>query len=117
MARAVTGLDAYLADVKFRPLNRKIFSSVTGEALAPGADLRRLLVRQVLEPVRFAQGLGGMDGADLLIEVGPGQVLSALAKTISARTPVIPLETDGDSVRGVLNAVAAAYVLGMPVRH
>jgi enediyne polyketide synthase len=117
MARVADEFGAYLADVKFRPLTRTVFSSVTGEALEPAADLQRLLIRQILEPVRFAQGLAQMAGTDMLVEVGPGRVLSALAATISARTPVIPLETDGISLRGVLNAVAAAYVLGAPVRH
>ncbi|HEX8007546.1 MAG TPA: acyltransferase domain-containing protein, partial [Trebonia sp.] len=117
MAGVAAKFDAHLADVKFRPLARTVISSVTGEALEPGADPRRLLVRQILEPVRFAQGLARLAAADLLVEVGPGRVLSALAAAISARTPVIPLETDGNSLRGVLNAVAAAYVLGVPVRH
>ena len=117
MSRVAAEFGAYLANVKFRPLTRTVFSSVTGEALEPDADLRPLLVGQILEPVRFAQGLGRMASADMLVEVGPSRVLSALAATISVRTPVIPLETDGNSLRGVLNAVAAAYVLGTPVRH
>jgi enediyne polyketide synthase len=117
MARVAAEFGNYLAEVTFRPLTRTVFSSVTGEALEPGTDLRRLLVRHILEPVHFAQGLGRMAGADLLVEVGPGRVLSALAAAISPGTPVIPLETDGNSLRGVLSAVAAAYVLGAPVRH
>ena len=117
MTRVAAEFGAYLVDAKFRPLTRTVFSSVTGDALEPGADLRRLLVRQILEPVRFAQGLGRIADADMLVEVGPGRVLSALAATISTGTPVIPLETDGNSLRGVLNAVATAYVLGAPVHH
>jgi enediyne polyketide synthase len=126
MARAAEGFAAYLTETKFRPLTRTVFSTVTGEALEPGADLQQLLVRQILEPVRFAQGVGHMSGADLLVEVGPGQVLSALAASACAanvsagaarRPTVIPLETDGNSLRGVLSVVAAAYVLGVPVRH
>lgn len=117
MARVASGFDDCLADVRFHPLIRTVFSSVTGETLEPSADLRRLLVRQILEPVRFAQGLSRMADADLLIEVGPGRILSTIAATINARTPVIPLETDGTSLRGLLSAVAAAYVLGAAVRH
>ena len=54
--------------------------------------------------------------ADLLIEVGPGRVLSGLAAGIAPDVPVIPLDTDGASLAGVLSAAAAAYVLGAPVR-
>jgi enediyne polyketide synthase len=117
MTQAADAFGAHLAGVQFRSLTRTVFSSVTGETLEPGADLRRLLVRQILEPVRFAQGLGGMADADMLVEVGPGRVLSALAAPIVPHAPVVPLETDGNSLRGVLSAVAAAYVLGAPVDH
>jgi enediyne polyketide synthase len=44
-------------------------------------------------------------------------VLSGLAARISPDTPVIPLSTDSPSLSGVLCAAAAAYVLGMGVRH
>jgi hypothetical protein len=44
-------------------------------------------------------------------------VLSGLAARIAPDTPVIPLSTDGPSLSGVLSAAAAAWVLGMRVRH
>ena len=55
--------------------------------------------------------------ADLLIEVGPGRVLSRLAARIAPDVPVVALDTDGPSLSGVLSAAAAAYVLGATVRH
>jgi enediyne polyketide synthase len=91
---------------------------VTGDVLAQGTDLRQLLVRQLCEPVRFSQALARMVAdVSLLIEVGPGKVLSGLAARNCPDVPVIPLATDGASVDGVLCAAAAAYVLGAPVRH
>src|SRR5512146_3238235 len=54
--------------------------------------------------------------ADLLIEVGPGHVLSALAADIAPQVPVIAMETDSESLAGLLSAVAGAYVLGAPVQ-
>lgn len=120
MARVAEAFAALLAGVRFRPLTREVFSTVTGDALEPGADLRDLLVRQILAPVRFAQGAAPMADADLLVEVGPGRVLSALAAAIfpaaAGRPAIVPLETDGNSLRGVLTVVAAAYVLGGSVR-
>ena len=118
VAPAAAGLDTYLAGRPFRPLARRVHSTVTGDVLPADADLRQILVRQVREPVRFSQALGGMaPRADLLIEVGPGRVLSGLAARITPDTPVIALSTDGPSLTGVVSAAAAAYVLGMPVRH
>ena len=118
VAPAAAGLDAYLAGCRFRPLARRVLSTVTGDVLPAGADLRQLMVRQVREPVRFSEALGRMaEGADLLIEVGPGRVLSGLAAAITPGIPVIPLVTDGASLSGLLSAAAAAYVLGAAVRH
>ena len=117
VAPAAEGLDRYLADRPFQPLTRCVLSTVTGDALPAGTDLRGLLVRQVREPVRFSEALGRMAAdVDLLIEVGPGRVLSRLAAGIAPDVPVIPLDTDGASLAGVLSAAASAYVLGAPVR-
>ncbi len=118
VAPAATKLDVYLASREFRPLARRVVSTLTGDVLPVGADLRQLLVRQVCEPVRFSQALSRMaSDVSLLIEVGPGRVLSGLAAKITPDIPVIPLSTDGSSLTGVLSAAAAAYVLGVAVRH
>lgn len=118
VAPAAAELDRYLAGRRFRPLNRCVLSTMTGDVLPADTDLRQLLVRQVREPVRFSQAVNRMvPGVDLLIEVGPGRVLSGLAARIAPDTPVIPLSTDSPSLSGVLCAAAAAYVLGMGVRH
>lgn len=57
------------------------------------------------------------DEMSLLVEVGPGRVLSGLTTQICPSVPVAPLATDGVSLSGVLCAAAAACVLGAPVRH
>ncbi len=118
VAPAAAGLDAYLAGEQFEHLARRVFSTVTGGALAADAELRHLLVTQLTEPVRFSEAVSAMAAdVDLLLEVGPGRVLSGLAAAVAVDVPVIPLDTDGASLSGVLSAVAAAYVLGAPVRH
>ncbi|MGH3288254.1 MAG: SDR family NAD(P)-dependent oxidoreductase, partial [Streptosporangiaceae bacterium] len=117
VAPAAEGLARYLAGREFKPMTRRVLSTVTGGALPADADLGELLVRQVREPVRFSAAAGQLAAtADLLIEVGPGRVLSGLAAGIAPDVPVIPLDTDGASLAGVLSATAAAYVLGAPVR-
>jgi enediyne polyketide synthase len=118
VAPAATGLGAYLQGIPFVPLERRVVSTVTGHALDAEADLRELMVRQVTEPVRFSEALTRVAAdADLLIEVGPGRVLSGLAAGIAPDVPVVSLDTDGPSLAGLLSAVAAAYVRGAPVRH
>lgn len=115
---AAAGLGRYVAEREFRSLQGRVVSTVTGDVLPADADLRALLVRQVREPVLFSDAFGRVAaGTDLLLEVGPGQVLSGLAKSMRPDVPVVPLDSDGPSLSGLLSAVAAAYVLGTPVRH
>jgi enediyne polyketide synthase len=114
---AAEGLARYLAGREFGPLTRRVLSTVTGAALPAGTDVPALLISQVRDPVRFSQAAGSMAAdADLFLEVGPGRVLSALAEQISPEIPVVAVDTDGSSLAGLLAAVAAAYVLGAPVR-
>lgn len=118
MAPAADRLRVHLAGMRFGPLERRVVSTVTGEVLAPDADLRDLLVRQVCEPVMFCRAVERMgEEADLIIEVGPGRLLALHAARICPGVPVVPLVTDAESPSGLLCAVAAAYVLGAPVRH
>ena len=117
VAPAADGLDRYLTDREFKPLTRRVLSTVTGDELRADADLRQLLVRQVRDPVRFSAATALLAAAaDLLIEVGPGRVLSSLAIGIAPGVPVVSLDTDGASLAGVLSAAAAAWALGAPVR-
>ena len=53
---------------------------------------------------------------DLLIEVGPGAVLSHLVRE-TADIPVIALDAGGNSLGGLLHALGAAFALGAPVKH
>src|SRR5262249_51161019 len=47
---------------------------------------------------------------------GPGHVLSGLVAECTD-TPVVALDAGGSSLRGLLHAVGAAFVLGAPVNH
>src|SRR5204863_1438750 len=67
--------------------------------------------------VRFVEAVTeAAAGADLVVEAGPGRVLSALIRQ-TVPVPVVSMDCDGPSLAGLLRAVAAAYVLGAPVRH
>ncbi|MEG8181974.1 SDR family NAD(P)-dependent oxidoreductase [Nocardia terpenica] len=117
VAPAATALREYLGRHEFRPLARRMVSTVTADTLPPEVDVPALLARQVLDPVRFTEAVAAMaEQTDLLLEVGPGRVLGRLAGEIAPAVPVISMETDGLSLSGLLHAVAAAYVLGAPVR-
>jgi enediyne polyketide synthase len=94
-----------------------VVSTVTGEPVAVGAELAGLLVRQVTEPVRFAQAIiSATEDADLVVEVGPGQVLSGLVRD-TVPVPVVATDSDSVSLAGILRVAAAGHVLGAPVRY
>ncbi len=116
IADAVPVLDKQLEGISFVPLHRTVVSTVTGGVLDPQADLRDLLCRQVVSPVLFSTAAHALVAdTDLFIEVGAGEVLNRLIAAHS-RVPVISLEVGGTSLRGLLHAVGAAFVLGLPVQ-
>ena len=118
VAAAADELYQYLEQQTLAPVQRRVVSTVTGDTLPADTDLRDLLARQVREPVRFAEAVNALASeVDLLLEVGPGTILGKLANDIAPYVPTISLETDSNSLAGLLRAVAASYVLGAPVRH
>ena len=120
VAAAVPVLAEHLAGETFSRLKQRVISTVTGRPLAGDEDLRELLCRQVTSPVRFGDALRALLGADgramdLLIEVGPGAVLGGLVRD-TAEVPVVALDAGGASLKGLLQAVGAAFALGAPVQ-
>ncbi|MFC6079827.1 type I polyketide synthase [Sphaerisporangium aureirubrum] len=104
-----------LLEEEFDPVDRRVVSTVTGQVLTPGTDIPALLRRQITDPVLFSQAvqLAAKD-IDLFVEVGPGRVLSGLAASVSD-VPAVALDTDDESLAGLLRVAAAAYVTGVPV--
>ncbi|MFH8345501.1 SDR family NAD(P)-dependent oxidoreductase [Streptomyces sp. NPDC018045] len=117
VAPAARAFAAHLAKEEFAPLTGRVFSTVTGAPLDRSAEAADLMTRQVLAPVRFTEAVSGLAAeSDLLLEVGPGRILSGLAAE-TVGVPVIPLDAGGPSLAGLFQAAAAAWVLGAPVRH
>ena len=118
VAGSVDVLTRHLANVNFNPLERVVVSTVTGEVLTSAANLPDLLLKQITSPVLFmnAATVAETEKIDLWLEVGPGQVLGGLLAGITD-TPVISLDAGGASLRGLLNAAGAAFVLGQPINH
>ena len=115
VAPAAGPLAQYLAGETLHAPERCMVSTITGRALCAADDIRELLHRQITAPVRFREALEAAGEVDLWIEVGPGRVLSGLASaTVGA--PVVPVESGTASQRGFLEAVAAAFEMGAPVR-
>jgi enediyne polyketide synthase len=117
VAPAAEAFGARLAEETFGTIGRRIVSTVTGETLPPGTDIPALLRRQITDPVLFAQAvtLAAKD-IDLFVEVGPGRVLSRMAADL-VDVPAVALDTDDESLAGLLRVVGAAYVVGVSDVH
>ncbi|HEV3039497.1 MAG TPA: type I polyketide synthase [Candidatus Angelobacter sp.] len=93
---------------------KKLYSTVSGAEIS-NDNIEQLLVSQLTAPVLF---LSAMQAAgqqtDLFIEVGPGSVLSEIARSF-LKPPVASTDAGSSSLKGFLTAVAAAFVMGSPV--
>jgi enediyne polyketide synthase len=115
MAPAEAALAALLARERFAAPQRRIVSTVTGAELTAADDLRALLCRQLTAPVRFLEAVtAAAGGLDLLIEAGPGRVLTGLAESFLP-IPAIAVDAGGPSLAGLLAAAGSAWALGAPL--
>lgn len=84
MEAAVEPLTQALAKVSLRPPRLPIISNVDASPQTDPERIRSLLVRQVVQPVRWENSIRYMlgQGIDTFYEVGPGRVLRGLLKRI-----------------------------------
>ncbi|MEW2080000.1 type I polyketide synthase, partial [Streptomyces sp. NPDC013433] len=99
-----------------------VVSDLTGEVAAPGQlEDPEYWVRQVREPVRFADGVTALDvrNGTVLLEVGPDGVLTAMAREClgpASDTLAVPAVRRGRPERAALvSALGALHAHGTPV--
>ena len=74
-----------LDKITINKFETKVIKNLDGEAYKDTDDVRDILAKHIINPVRFAKTLDTMlkDGVDVFVEVGPGKTLSGFVK----RTP------------------------------
>jgi acyl transferase domain-containing protein/NADP-dependent 3-hydroxy acid dehydrogenase YdfG len=121
VADAATALARALADTAVEAPRFPVFANSTA---APYPDdpqqVRRVLSRQVAEPVRFAEQIEAMyaAGARVFVEAGPGRVLSGLVAKILGDRPhtVVACDVPGENgLRRFLSALAELVNAGVAV--
>ncbi|HEY4213555.1 MAG TPA: ACP S-malonyltransferase [Steroidobacteraceae bacterium] len=87
MEPAAKRLEEKLAGIEVRDPTLKYISAVDSVAHGNPADIRSLLVRQVVSPVRWTQTVRALiaDGVDRIIECGPNKALTGMNKRIEKR--------------------------------
>ena len=77
-------LGAALAGVTVGPARIPVWSNVDARQHTDPAEIKSLLVRQVINPVRWEESIRGLlaEGVERFYEIGPGKVLAGLLKRI-----------------------------------
>ena len=90
MKPADAALAEALAGVTLRPPAVPVWSNVDAKPHTDPDEIRALLVRQVLSPVRWEDTLRGLfaDGIERFYEIGPGRVLANLLKRVQRKADV-----------------------------
>jgi enediyne polyketide synthase len=116
MKTAADALAETLRAVSFGPvIGATVISTITGAPLAPDSDLRRLLVDQLVEPVLFGAALELLGAqSDYLVEVGPGEGLTRLAR--SNGIAAFSVDAFGSSIKPLLATVGALFTAGSNIR-
>lgn len=115
MEGAAQRFGAEFAELQGRVAGVKVFSCIDGQVLEgeiqAGDHLRRQMLAQV-DFVALANTLA--DAAELVIEVGPGRVLSDLFTHIVSpeRARALPVEPKAGSSRGLKQVLAVTHVAG-----
>jgi [acyl-carrier-protein] S-malonyltransferase len=99
-------LTEVLARVQFRRPNAPVIANATAEPNTDPARIVPLLLTQVTSPVRWVETVQNMalNGVDTLIELGPGKVLSGLARRIDKGLRTYSVE-DPDGLAAVVREV------------
>jgi [acyl-carrier-protein] S-malonyltransferase len=98
MEPAKVGLAQFLDQLTIANPSVPVVANVTASSVMSGDDIRRLLVEQVTEPVRWSQTMNYLvnNGVTSIIEIGPGKVLSGLAKRDMKPDSIVNLDTCQD---------------------
>jgi [acyl-carrier-protein] S-malonyltransferase len=113
MQPAADQLAAVLAEIPFGPPSVPVVTNVEAAPSTDPAELRRLLVKQVTEAVRWEESVQRLVamGVKQAYEVGAGAVLAGLGKRIAPGLPV-RAAGDPDAIAALLAAPAEEAVHG-----
>ncbi|MDB2652547.1 ACP S-malonyltransferase [Candidatus Pelagibacter bacterium] len=98
MNKATNIMDDELNKLNFNEGENKLISNVTANEILNTTELKRLLVKQIENRVRWRESVINMidSGVNHFIEIGPGKVLSGLVKRISKEVKINTINNQGD---------------------
>ena len=96
MQSAQAGLADAIANTKFNDLQKPLIANVTAQTVTSGAEIKELLVRQLVSPVRWNQSMAYAIkelGVTSGVEVGVGHVLAGLQRKIDRAVKFAAVES------------------------
>ena len=96
----------------------RLFSSVIGQEISKGLELKKHFVKQVTTQVDFVTLVENIARcSDIMIEVGPGRVLCGLVDAIlpNRETPCLPVESSPLKMDDLNFLIAQLYVTGQTI--
>ena len=98
MAKAADAFSVHLDDLSFQDARFPVLSNTDPTPSLDSAELKQRLRRQMTTGVRWRETMTGMTsaGVDTLVEIGPGNVLSGLAKRAMKGVTTSQLASAGD---------------------
>lgn len=90
MESARNGLRKALETTEIQNASIPVFANVTAQPVQSASEIRELLTKQLLSPVRWEETIVNMvaGGAEDFVEIGPGKVLQGLVRRIDPTVSV-----------------------------
>ncbi len=98
MKKATEIMKKELDNIKFIDANKTLISNVTAEEISNKDTLKKLLIDQIENRVRWRESVINMinSGVSHFVEIGPGKVLSGLVKRINKDVNIDTINTESD---------------------
>ena len=98
MSKATAIMKKEINNMKFKDSDKKLISNVTAEEISNKDNLKKLLIEQIENRVRWRESIINMvnKGVDHFIEIGPGKVLSGLIKRINSNVKIDTINSESD---------------------
>ena len=98
MNKATEIMKIEIEKTNFEDANNKLISNVTANEIANKTELKKLLIQQIENRVRWRESVINMinKGVNHFIEIGPGKVLSGLVKRINKDVKIDTINNESD---------------------
>ena len=98
MSNATEIMKTEIENANFKNFKNILISNVTAKEVSKKDDLKKLLIKQIENRVRWRESVLNMinNDVDHFIEIGPGKVLSGLVKRINRNVKIDTINSQGD---------------------